>query len=345
MFEQDEDALKLSATDLEISIVRKLQVQFETNGTPEGTAIAVPAKRLTDTLRALPGDMPIEFTADSDFEIRMDTDQGHYKMVGHDGDDYPELPEITGEHEITTEGNLLRRAIDKTSFAVSKDALRPAMMGVYFQVGADEGRAVATDGHRLVKLVLPTLTASEDVKFIVPEKATKLAGRVVEDDEICTIAVDDGHVSFEFGNSRVLARLIDETYPNYQAVIPKENEKRLTINREDMLNAVKRVGLYSSSMTNQIRLRIESDAVTISAEDVERSSEAEEVIKCDYDSDDMEIGFNSEYLTEVLSNVTSEEVVFQLSSPNRAGIVVPVDQEDDEDILMLIMPVMLKSYA
>ena len=345
LFEQDEDALKLSATDLEISIVRKVQVQFETNGTPEGTAIAVPAKRLTETLRALPDDVPIEFTANGDFEIRMATDQGHYKMVGHDGDDYPELPEIDGKHEITTEGNLLRRAIDKTSFAVSKDALRPAMMGVYFQIGEDEGRAVATDGHRLVKLVLPTLTASEDVSFIVPEKATKLAGRVVEDDEICTLAVDDGHVSFEFGNSRVIARLIDETYPNYQAVIPQENEKRLTINREDMLNAVKRVGLYSSSMTNQIRLQIESDSVKISAEDVERSSEAEEVVKCDYDSDDMEIGFNSEYLTEVLSNVASEEVVFELSSPNRAGIVVPVDQEDDEDILMLIMPVMLKSYA
>jgi DNA polymerase-3 subunit beta len=266
-------------------------------------------------------------------------------MVGHDGADYPELPEIDGKHEITTEGNLLRRAIDKTSFAVSKDALRPAMMGVYFQVGTDETKAVATDGHRLVKLVLPTLNAEEEVNFIVPEKATKLAGRVVEDDEICTMAVDEGHVSFEFGNSRVLARLIDETYPNYQAVIPQENEKRLTINREDMLNAVKRVGLYSSSMTNQIRLQITGDAVTISAEDVERSSEAEEVVKCDYDSDDMEIGFNSEYLTEVLSNVRSEEVVFQLSSPNRAGIVVPVDQEEDEEILMLIMPVMLKSYA
>jgi len=345
LFEQEGNALKLSATDLEISIVRKLEVQFETNGTPEGSAIAVPAKRLTDTLRALPDDIPIEFSADGDFEIRMETDQGHYKMVGHDGADYPELPEIDGKHEITTEGNLLRRAISKTSFAVSKDALRPAMMGVFFQAGPDETKAVATDGHRLVRLTLPTLTAKEEIKFIVPEKATKLAGRVVEDDEICTIAVDEGHVSFEFGNSRVLARLIDESYPNYQAVIPKENEKRLTINREDMLNAVKRVGLYSSSMTNQIRLEVAADAVTISAEDVERSSEAEEVIPCDFDSDDMQIGFNSEYLTEVLSNVASEEVVFELSSPNRAGIVVPIDQEDDEEILMLIMPVMLKTYA
>jgi DNA polymerase-3 subunit beta len=212
-------------------------------------------------------------------------------------------------------------------------------------MGAEDTRVVATDGHRLVKLDLPELTTETDVNFIVPEKATKLAGRIVEDDEVCTIRVDEGHVSFDFENARVLARLIDETYPNYEAVIPDENDRRLVVTREDMLNAVKRVGLYSSSMTNQIRLDITSDTVTISAEDVERSSEAEETIRCDYDSEDMEIGFNSEYLTEVLSNVTSDEVVFQLSSPNRAGIVLPQEQEEGEDILMLIMPVMLNTYA
>jgi DNA polymerase-3 subunit beta len=344
LFEQDGDNLRLSATDLEISIVRTLPVQFETNGTPESRAVAVPSKRLLDTLRALP-DLPITFTADSDFEIRMETDQGHYKMVGHDGADYPELPELEGTNEVTTEGHLLGEAIDKTAFAVSQDALRPAMMGVYFQVGDDTTRVVATDGHRLVKLSVPELTADTPVDFIVPEKATKLAGKIVEDDQMCTISIDEGHVRFDFGNARVLARLIDEKYPNYGAVIPDENDRFLTVSREDMLNAVKRVGLYSSSMTNQIRLSITSDAVTISAEDVERSSEAEEVVRCDYDSEDMEIGFNSEYLTEVLGNVTCDEVVFELSSPNRAGIVVPHDQPDEEEILMLIMPVMLNTYA
>jgi DNA polymerase-3 subunit beta len=155
-------------------------------------------------------------------------------------------------------------------------------------------------------------------------------------------------VSFDFGNSRVLARLVDETYPNYQSVIPDGNDRHLVVNREDMLNAVTRVGLYSSSMTNQIRLEVTADTVTISAEDVERSSEAEETIHCDYDSEEMEIGFNSEYLTEVLSNVDCDEVVFELSSPNRAGIVLPREADaeaSEEDILMLIMPVMLNTYA
>ncbi|WP_103020849.1 DNA polymerase III subunit beta [Salinibacter altiplanensis] len=344
LFERDGDTLRLSATDLEISIIQAVPVQFEKNGTPESTPIAVPAQRLIDTLRALP-DMPIEFAADSDFEIRMDTDQGHYKMVGHDGSDYPELPELEEQHEINVEGGLLGRSIDKTAFAVSQDALRPAMMGVYFQVSEEETSVVATDGHRLVQLTLPELRADTSADFIVPEKATKLAGRIVEDDEICTVRVDESHVSFEFGDSRVLARLIDETYPNYQSVIPDGNDRSLVVNREDMLNAVKRVGLYSSSMTNQIRLDITADTVTISAEDVERSSEAEETIHCDYDNEPMEIGFNSEYLTEVLGNVGCDEVVFELSSPNRAGIVLPREETDEEDILMLIMPVMLNTYA
>ncbi len=349
LFERDGDHLRLSATDLEIAIVQRLGVQFETNGTGDGGRVAVPAKRFIDTLRALP-DLPLTFAADGDFEITMETDKGHYKMVGHDGADYPEVPEVPDAHEgdaispIAAEGPLLKRAIAKTSFAVSKDALRPAMMGVYFQVGPEGTRAVATDGHRLVKLMLPAITSDEEVNFIVPEKAMKLAGRVAGD-ELCTIAADTRHVSFDFGSARVVARLIDETYPNYEAVIPKENERTLVVGREEMLAAVKRVGLYSSSMTNQIRLAITADEITISAEDIERSSEAEETVACDYDSEAMTIGFNAEYLTEVLGNVESEEVAFQLSTPNRAGIMMPQEQAGDEEILMLIMPVMLNTYA
>lgn len=344
LFEKSEDgsALVLSATDLEISIVQQVPVQFATNGT-EANRIAVPAKRLIDTLRALP-DLPVSFAANSDFEIRLETDQGHYKMVGHDGEDFPDLPEVDAAHEIAAEGALVRDAINKTSFAVSKDALRPAMMGIYFQMNTDGSRIVATDGHRLVKLDRPALQSDEEVSFIVPEKATKLVSRTLDDDALCTIGVSDGHVSFTLDTARVIARLIDETYPNYEAVIPDENDRKLIVNRETLLNAVKRVGLYSSSMTNQIRLALTESEMTVSAEDIERSSEAKEVVRCEYDSEAMEIGFNSEYLTEVLGNVTAEEVLFRLSSPNRAGIVVPHDTEDP-DILMLIMPVMLNTYA
>lgn len=343
LFEQEGDALRLSATDLEISIVQQLPVQFETNGTPEEARIAVPSKRLLDTLRALP-DLPLEFTANSDFEITLETDKGHYKMVGHDGADYPELPNLSDEQQIMAEGALLQRAIQKTSFAVSKDALRPAMMGIYFQIQPDQGRTVATDGHRLVKLTLSQMTSAEPIDFIVPEKAMTLAGRIA-DDTPCTIVVDGGHVGFEFEHARVLARLIDEAYPNYEAVIPVENDRLLTVNRASLLAAVKRVGLYSSSMTHQIRLSLEPKKLEISAEDIERASEAKETVLCEYDSEPMVIGFNAEYLTEVLTNLDAEDVVFEFSSPNRAGVVSPQDQEEGEDILMLIMPVMLNTYA
>lgn len=344
LFEQiDDTGLRLSATDLEISIVQRINVQFESNGTGVGQRIAVPAKRLLDTLRALP-ELPIQFSADDEFQVALKTDMGEYKMIGHDGADYPSLPELDPDQRIETEGALLRRAIQKTSFAVSKDALRPAMMGIYFQIGPEEGRAVATDGHRLVKLQLEGMTTDKEVEFIVPEKAMSLAGKVVTD-EHCTILVDEGYVGFDFGNSRILARLIDESYPNYEAVIPLENEKRMIVNRDAMLAAVKRVGLYSSSMTNQIRLALDAEQVEVSAEDIERSSEAHETVRCEYDSEAMVIGFNSVYLTEVLSHIDAEEAVFEFSSPNRAGVVTPEEQEDGEHVLMLIMPVMLNTYA
>ena len=343
LFEQDGDTLSLSATDLEISIVQRLPVQFGSNGAAGTQRIAVPARRLLDTLRALP-DLPIEFSSDENFAVSLTTDQGRYKMVGHDGADYPALPELSDDKSVHLSGGLLKRTVQRTSFAVSKDALRPAMMGIYFQIEPGETKAVATDGHRLVRLTLSELNSEEPISFIVPEKALALAGRIASDED-CTITVDGGHVSLDFGRSRVLARLIDETYPNYEAVIPVENDRRLTVSRAAMLAAVKRVGLYSSSMTNQIRLAIEKDKVEISAEDIERSSEARETVLCEYDSEPMTIGFNAVYLNEVLSNVDAEDIVFEFSSPNRAGVVTPQEQADGEDVLMLIMPVMLNTYA
>ena len=343
LFDRNGDKLRLSATDLEISIVQNMPVQFESNGTAEKLRVAVPAKRLLDTLRALP-DLPIHFSADDEHNVALRTDQGVYKMVGHDGADYPAIPEMAGDLEIKATGTVLRRAVNKTGFAVSKDALRPAMMGIYFQIQGRQSRAVATDGHRLVKLTLSQLSSTKSVNFIVPEKAMTLVGRVAKD-EPCTIRVDGGYVGFDFGDSQVLARQIDEAYPNYEAVIPDENDRKLTVGRDAMLAAVKRVGLYSSSMTNQIKLSLESKQVEISAEDIERSSEARETVLGEYDGEPMTIGFNASYLTEVLSNVDSDEVVIEFSSPNRAGVVTPQAQPDGEDMLMLIMPVMLNTYA
>ncbi len=343
LFERDGDRLRLLATDLEIYIVQEIAVRFETNGAAEGGRVAIPAKRLVDTLRALP-DLPVTVTTDAEFNVLLKTDQGRYKMVGFDGADYPALPALSGGQVVEAAGAVVKRAIQKASFAVSKDALRPAMMGIFFQITADEGRAVATDGHRLVRLTMSGLTSATPVSFIVPEKALGLAARVATD-EPATIEVASGHVGFTFGTSRVIARLIDETYPNYEAVIPVENDRRLTVNRQSLLAATKRVGLYTSSTTRQIRLGLDTDRVDVSAEDIERASEAKETVLCDYTGEKMVIGFNADYLTEVLSNLDAEDVVIEFSSPNRAGVVTPGVQGEGEDLLMLIMPVMLNTYA
>lgn len=344
LFERDGDVLQLTATDLEISLVQRVKVQYESEeGEGAGFPVAVPAKRLVDTLRALP-DVPVSFSCDEEFNVSLDTDQGHYKMVGEDGEDYPDLPTFEDEHQITIEGPLLQRAIDKTSFAVSNDALRPAMMGIYFELGEEQSRAVATDGHRLVKLTHEGITSSEPLDLIVPEKAVSLASRVAGEAD-STITIGEGYARFDFGSTQVFARMIDETYPNYEAVIPDENEKEMVVNAESMLAAVKRVALYSSNMTHQVRLEVRPGEVEVSAEDIERSSRANEVVLCDYDDEELEIGFNSNYLQEVLGNVDSEEAIFRFSSPNRAGVVTPSEQQEGEEILMLIMPVMLNSYA
>ncbi len=349
LFERDEEdasgTLVLTATDLEITIIQRLHVAFESNGTNAKSRIAVPAKRLLDTLRALP-DLPITFTSDAEHNVELNTDQGRYKMVGHDGSDFPSLPSLDGAKAIDTTAAAIKRAIEKSSFAVSKDAHRPAMMGVFFQVSAQSTRAVATDGHRLVKLQLNGIKSDSPIDFVAPDKAINLAARAVtEDDVSCTLRVGGGYVEFDFGATRVLGRMIDEAYPNYEAVIPVENDRTLTISRDALLAAVKRVALYSSSMTHQVRLSLQPDELTISAEDLERASEARERVLCEYQAEPMEIGFNSVYLTEVLSNVDADDVVFEFSSPNRAGVVTPAVQKEGEEMLMLIMPVMLNTYA
>lgn len=345
LFERADDELRLSATDLEISIVQQLPVQFRgiVGSAPE--RVAVPARRLLDTLRALP-DLPVTFHSDPEQQIELRTDQGRYKMIGFDGADYPALPRLEDVHEVETQTSVLRRAIAKTSFAVSRDALRPAMMGVYFQLNPERGRVVSSDGHRLVKLELDALRAERPLHVIVPEKALALVARVAApEDAACRLRVGSGYVGFDFERARVLGRLIDEPYPNYEAVIPLDNERRLVVNREALLAAVRRVALYASSVTQQVRLSLEDHRLSISAEDLERASEARETVLCEYDSEPMQIGFNSVYLAEVLSNIDSEDVVMEFSSPNRAGIVMPAEAQEGERMLMLIMPVMLNTYA
>ncbi|HKK46958.1 MAG TPA: DNA polymerase III subunit beta [Balneolaceae bacterium] len=338
LFEGEDNQLRLTATDLEISIIEAMDADIDNDG-----AVAIPARRLIETLRQLP-DIPVAFEVDEKFNVKFRTDKGTYKLVGEDPDEFPEVPNLDEGHTLNTTKENVLKAINKTLFAVSNDDLRPAMMGVYFDIGPEESKFVATDGHRLVKYIKQDLTSDEEIDFIVPEKALNLVQKALHDDE-CAMTVTEDHVRFESGNTIVITRLINEQYPNYESVIPKDNEKKLVINKEQMLATVKRVSIFSSSTTRQIRLQLNPDKLTIRAEDIDMSSEAKETIACESDNDEMEIGFNAKYLADVLGNVDGEEVYFEFSTPNRAGIVKPSEEDEDEQILMLVMPVMLNTYA
>lgn len=338
LFESEEGRLKLTATDLEISIIEYIDADIEVEG-----SVAIPAKRLLDTLRQLP-ELSVFFDVDENQNVTFKTDKGNYKLVGEEADEFPSVPDMNSGTTISTDTDLITDAIGKTSFAVSTDDLRPAMMGVFFDIGEAESKFVATDGHRLVRFVNRNLNSETPLSFIVPEKALSLISKALDGAD-CDLTVSDDHAQFKSDNTIIITRLINEQYPNYESVIPRDNDKSLLIDKEQMLSTVRRVSVFSSSTTRQIRLQLGQDKLTIRAEDLDMSSEAKETIACDYGAGEMEIGFNAKYLADVLSNVDGSEAKFEFSTPNRAGIVKPAEEEDGTEMLMLVMPVMLNSYA
>jgi len=338
LFDLKKNTLRLSATDLEVSMSATMEVK----GTEEGS-ITVPAKRLMETIRALT-DVSLVFAADlSSNKIKMITESGEYTLMGESSEEFPSLPQFKGENQIKIDGAQLRRIIGRTNFSVSTDELRPAMTGVLFQVDEKELRAVATDGHRLVRFRYMGL---KDVKLkkdiIIPAKALSLVAKTSEDAE-SQITLDSSHAQFSFGTTVLTSRLIEENYPNYESVIPLDNEKTVVVNRDLLLNSVRRVSLYSSTTTHQIRFSVKKGEMKIAAEDIDFGGEAREKIHCKYDGDELEIGFNSTYVIDILSHVDAEEVTFKLSTPVRAAIVSPTSQKENEDILMLVMPVRLNA--
>ena len=337
LFDVHSNTLKITATDLEIYISVSLEVQGSQNG-----IMAIPAKRIFDTVRALP-DMVITFTIDTETnKIKMKTENGEYMLTGETSEEFPTTPEFKGEAEIPFEVSVLQRHIATTLFAVSADELRPAMMGVLFQFSKNGVSTVATDGHRLVKFVNKNVGAKASKDIIIPAKALSLIDKVANGTE-AKVSISATHVMFKFSDTSLISRLIEEKYPNYESVIPLDNEKKLVVNKHEMLQSVRRVSLYSNSTTHQIRFSVGKDELKLTAEDQDFGSEAKENVSCDYSDDTMEIGFNSGYVVDVLSHMESDEVEFKLSSPNRAAVVSPVAQQSGEDILMLVMPVRLNN--
>jgi len=339
LFELDKNKLIVSASDLETTMSTTLDVESDETGN-----IAIPARLLLDTLKTFP-EQPLTFVVEENNTIEISSNHGKYALAYADGKEFPKAVELEDPSSTTIAANILATAISKTIFAAGNDDLRPVMSGVFFQFSTDNLTFVATDAHKLVKYTREDVSASQVAEFIMPKKPlTLLKGILAASDEEITIEYNDSNAKFTFDNTILVCRLIDGKYPNYEAVIPKENPNVLNIDRTQFLNSVKRVSIFSNKTTHQIRLKIAGAELNISAEDIDYSNKAEERLTCDYQGDDMQIGFNSRFLSEMLNNLNASEVQLEMSMPNRAGILTPVDGvEEGELVTMLVMPVMLNS--
>jgi len=339
LFELAPQQLKITATDLETTISAALKVESTSEG-----KLAVPARLLLETLKTFP-EQPLTFSQTENNTLEISSDQGKYALAYANADEYPQAAEVVDASTLSIQGDTLATAINNTIFASGNDDLRPVMSGVFFQLSSSSMTFVATDAHKLVKYERTDVVAPETAEFIMPKKPLNLLKSVLAgSEEEVTLNYNNSNVQFSFDDTVIICRLIDGKYPNYEAVIPKENPNIMSINRVQLLNTVKRVSIFSNKTTHQIRLRIAGAELHISAEDIDYSNKAEERLRCSFQGDDMQIGFNARFLTEMLSNLNSEEVQLELSLPNRAGIITPVDGlEQGEQVTMLVMPVMLNN--
>jgi DNA polymerase-3 subunit beta len=338
LFELSGNKLKIVATDLDTAMTVTLTVK----GVKDGK-ITIPGKRLMDTVRALPaGD--ITFAADlSSNKISLVTGNGEYRLTGESSESFPTIPEVKAGTEFSIKDDTLKRFVANTIFAVSNDELRPAMTGIYFQLNGKEIRVVSTDGHRLIRVIHTGVDTGKTKRdIIVPAKAMQSVVKAVSGGN-CTVTLDDKHALFGFDGTTITARLIEEKYPNYESVIPQDNNKELKLNTAEFLSSIRRTSLYASSATHQVRLSLSKNSLVVSAEDADFGSEAKESIGCEYTAEPMEIGFNAGYLIDVMSHIEGEESSIMLSNPTRAIIIQPVKQKDGEKIVMLVMPVRLSS--
>ncbi|MDG2500683.1 MAG: DNA polymerase III subunit beta [Flavobacteriaceae bacterium] len=338
LFEINNNTLVLSSSDLESTMTS--QIEIESTSTDK---IAISAKLLTDILKTF-SEQPLTFIKTDSNTIEISASNGKYSLAYLNGDEFPKQVEILDAHETIINGSDLGNAINSTIFASGTDDLRPVMSGVFFQFNSESLKFVATDAHKLVKFETSEYTANEVSEFIMPKKPLQiLKGILQTESSDLTIQHNDSNAKFIFDKSSITCRLIDGKFPNYEAVIPKDNPNVLTIDRQLFLNSARRVSIFSNKTTNQIRLKLAGSLLNISAEDFDFSNKADENLECQYSGDDIQIGFNSKFLIEMLNNLESDMITLSMSHPNRAGIIRPLNETDEskESITMLVMPVML----
>ncbi len=341
LFKLEDNVLTITASDLETTLITQMKIE----NAGEGGSIALPARLLTETLKEFP-DEPLTF------EINLETlgveilaEQGKYNIVGQRAIEYPQIPEIKAEVKTVMEIDpvVLYNGITRTLFATANDDLRPIMNGIFFDMTPGQVTMVASDAHKLVRYIRKGTGANKDGSFILPKKPASLLRNILpREEEAVVVEFDEKNASFIMSDHRLICRLVEGSYPSYNSVIPQDNPNKLRVDREALLNSLKRVSVFSNQASNLVRLGIAGNQLTLSAQDLDFSVSASEWLNCQYEGDDMEIGFKSTFLMEILANLPGEEVVFELADPTRAGIVLPAEQESEEDdLLMLLMPMMI----
>lgn len=336
LIEIKDGSLTISATDLEIALRSSINITAEKN-----VKMVISARLLYDIVRNL-DDTLINFTIDSKGKMRINTDKGVYNLSYSPSEDFPEIPSVSKEKEIQINGSDLKKALDQTAFAMSKEDMRPPMTGMLFEFSPEGLKFVTTDGHRLVKYINRLIVSEAQEQYIVPERAISVLLKLLGDQDV-KIYLSKTYASFQINELEFITRLIGEKYPAYNSVIPLENENILTVNRMELLSTIRRMILFSSSNPKQVKFSIGNNSLDVSAEDIDHGSDAKENIVCDYKGDSMEIGFNTNYVNDVLSHLEGEQVVFKLHSPTKAGILEPVQKQENEDVMMLLMPVRINN--
>lgn len=338
MFEVEQNKLTVIATDLET--VMRIQLDIEAKETGK---ICIPAKILMDSLKNIP-DQPLTFNIDKNFGIEITTDNGKYKVMGENPDNFPKEPVADDTTSFTMSASAMVTAINKTLFAVSNDDLRPAMTGVFFDLNPGYIQFVATDAHRLVLYKRTDVKCPKNDSFIVPKKPLNLLKSALpsNDDEI-TLNYNNNHLFVTHGTTQMSCRLIDARFPDYKVVIPVDNPYKLTVNKGDFQNALRRVSVFSNKSTNQVVLTMQGTELQLAAQDVDFSFEGNERMLCQYNGEDLSIAFNARFLVEMLNAADTSEINVELSTPTKAGIIKPIENEENEELLILVMPLMLNN--
>lgn len=341
LFKLKDNELVITASDLESTLTTRMRIE---NASGDGL-LAIPARILTDTLREFP-EQPLSFEISLDnYSVVISTETGKFNIVGQNGEDFPQYPLLKDDVRVTVKmsAEVLLHGISKTIFATADDELRPVMNGIYFDFSEDNLTFVASDAHKLVRYKRFDVKTESESSFILPKKPASLLKNILarEKNDV-VIEFDDKNAIFSLTDYHLVSRLVEGNYPNYNSVIPSDNPNKLIIDRLDVINILRRVSVFSSQASNLVKLELGPNQLTVSAQDIDFSISAYEKLACQYEGTEMEIGFKSTFLVELLNNLASGEIVMELSDPSRAGLLLPLNKEsDDDDLLMLLMPMMI----